>query len=40
LNEELRDAVERLTEEKKALENTRESLKDAIEDMQSSARSG
>ena len=40
LNEELRDAVTRLTEEKRALESTRESLKDAIEDMQASAKAG
>jgi chromosome segregation ATPase len=40
LNDELREAVTRLTEEKKALESTRESLKDAIEDMQTSAKTG
>jgi predicted nuclease with TOPRIM domain len=40
LNEELRNAVQRLTDEKKSLESTRESLKDAIEDMQTSAKTG
>mmetsp|Transcript_17576 Transcript_17576/g.20725 ORF Transcript_17576/g.20725 Transcript_17576/m.20725 type:complete len:1088 (-) Transcript_17576:221-3484(-) len=40
VSSELQSALERLTEEKKSLEATRDSLKDAIEDMQSSAKTG
>ena len=39
-NEALREELNVLNGEKRALEQTRESLKDAIEDMQNSARSG
>lgn len=39
-NEALREELVLINDDKKVLERTRESLKDAIEDMQSSARSG